>query len=39
MGDIKGQKDTLLSSKENLTLDGRKALRKLLKANKRLHTA
>ena len=36
---IKGQKDTLLSSKENLTLDGRKALRKLLKANKRLHTA
>ena len=36
---IKGQKYTLLSSKENLTLDGRKALRKLLKANKRLHTA
>jgi len=36
---IKGQKYTLLSSKENLTLDGRKALKKLLKANKRLHTA
>ena len=36
---IKGQKYTLLSSKENLTLDGRRALRKLLKANKRLHTA
>jgi len=36
---IKGQKYTLLSSKENLTLDGRRALRKLLKANKRLHAA
>jgi len=36
---IKGQKYTLLSSKENLTLDGRRALRKLLKANRRLHTA
>ncbi len=36
---IKGQKYTLLSSRENLTLDGRRALRKLLKANKRLHTA
>ena len=36
---IKGQKYTLLSSKEHLTLDGRRALRKLLKANKRLHTA
>ena len=36
---IKGQKYTLLSNKENLTLDGRRALRKLLKANKRLHTA
>lgn len=36
---IKGQKYTLLSNKENLTLDGRKALKKLLKANKRLHTA
>lgn len=36
---IKGQKYTLLSNKENLTLDGRNALKKLLKANKRLHTA
>ena len=36
---IKGQKYTLLSSRENLTLDGRKALRKLLKANKRLNVA
>jgi len=36
---IKGQKYTLLSNKENLTLDGRKALNKLLKANKRLNTA
>jgi len=36
---IKGQKYTLLSNKENLTLDGRKALKKLLKANKRLNTA
>lgn len=36
---IKGQKYTLLSNRENLTLDGRKALRKLLKANKRLNTA
>ena len=36
---IKGQKYTLLSNKENLTLDGRKALKKLLEANKRLHTA
>lgn len=36
---IKGQKYTLLSSRENLTLDGRKALRKLLKANKRLNAA
>lgn len=36
---IKGQKYTLLSNKENLSLDGRKALKKLLKANKRLHTA
>jgi transposase len=36
---IKGQKYTLLSNKENLTLDGRRALRTLLKANKRLHTA
>lgn len=36
---IKGQKYTLLSHKENLTLDGRSALRKLLKANKRLNAA
>ena len=36
---IKGQKYTLLSNRENLTLDGRKALKKLLAANKRLNTA
>ncbi|MCP5004412.1 MAG: ISL3 family transposase [Planctomycetes bacterium] len=36
---IKGQKYTLLSKRENLTLDGRKALKKLLKANKRLNKA
>lgn len=36
---IKGQKYTLLSARENLTLEGRKALRELLAANKRLHTA
>jgi transposase len=36
---IKGQKYTLLSRKENLTLDGRKALKALLSANKRLNTA
>lgn len=36
---IKGQKYTLLSHRENLTLDGRRALKKLLGANKRLHTA
>jgi len=36
---IKGQKYTLLSHRENLTLDGRVALKKLLKANKRLNTA
>ena len=36
---IKGQKYTLLSRRENLTLDGRRALRKLLTANKRLNTA
>lgn len=36
---IKGQKYTLLSNRENLTLDGRKALTKLLKANKRLNAA
>ncbi|WP_372372196.1 ISL3 family transposase [Xanthomonas sp. NCPPB 1638] len=36
---IKGQRYTLLSNRENLTLDGRKALAKLLAANKRLNTA
>lgn len=36
---IKGQKYTLLSSRENLTMDGRKALKKVLGANKRLNTA
>jgi transposase len=36
---IKGQKYTLLSNKENLTLDGKKSLKLLLFANKRLNTA
>lgn len=36
---IKGQRYTLLSNRENLSLDGRKSLAKLLAANKRLHTA
>ncbi len=36
---IKGQKYTLLSHRENLTLDGRRSLKKLLGANKRLSTA
>lgn len=36
---IKGQRYNLLSRREHLSLDGRKALRKLLVANKRLHTA
>jgi transposase len=36
---IKGQKYTLLSHRENLTLAGRKSLRILLAANKRLNTA
>lgn len=36
---IKGQKYTLLSHKENLSTDGRKALKTLLMANKRLNTA
>ena len=36
---IKGQKYTLLSHRENLTLDGRRALKKLLAANRRLNTA
>ena len=38
-GFIKGQKYTLLSHKENLTLEGRQALKTLLVANKRLNTA
>lgn len=36
---IKGQKYTLLSRRENLTLEGREALKLLLAANKRLHIA
>jgi transposase len=36
---IKGQKYTLLSNRENLTLEGRQALRTLLAANKRLNSA
>ena len=36
---IKGQKHTLLSHRENLSLEGRKALKQLLAANKRLNTA
>ena len=36
---IKGQRYTLLSNKENLNLDGRRALSKLLSANRRLNTA
>jgi transposase len=36
---IKGQKYTLLSNRENLTLEGRRALAKLLKVNKRLNIA
>jgi transposase len=36
---IKGQKYTLLSHRENLTLTGRQSLKALLKANKRLNTA
>ena len=36
---IKGQKYTLLSRRQNLTMNGRTALKKLLKANKRLNTA
>ena len=36
---IKGQKYTLLAHRENLTLDGRRALKTLLAANKRLNTA
>ena len=36
---IKGQRYTLLSHKRNLTLQGRKGLKLLLAANKRLNTA
>jgi transposase len=36
---IKGQKCTLLSRRENLSLSGKQALKALLKANKRLNTA
>ena len=36
---IKGQKYTLLSNRENLSVDGRTALKHLLVANKRLNTA
>jgi len=36
---IKGQKFTLLSHQENLTLEGRQSLKTLLAANKRLNTA
>lgn len=36
---IKGQRYTLLSHWENLSLEGKKALRLLFKANKRLNTA
>jgi transposase len=36
---IKGQRYTLLSNRENLSLEGRAALKKLLAANKRLNTA
>lgn len=36
---IKGQKYTLLSHRENLSLDGKAALKQLLAANKRLNTA
>jgi transposase len=36
---IKGQKYTLLSHQENLKPDGRRSLRLLLKANRRLNTA
>ena len=36
---IKGQKYTLLSHRENLTLEGRQSLKTLLAANRRLNTA
>lgn len=36
---IKGQRYTLLSNRENLDLDGQRALKLLLKANSRIHKA
>jgi len=36
---VKGQRYTLLARRVHLSLDGRQALRKLLAANERLHTA
>jgi len=36
---IKGQRYTLLSHRENLTIEGRQSLKKLLMANKRLNVA
>jgi len=36
---IKGQRYTLLSNRANLTISGKRALRLLLKANKRIHKA
>jgi transposase len=36
---IKGQKSTLLSHRDNLTLDGRRSLHKLLQTNQRLNVA
>jgi transposase len=36
---IKGQKYVLLSNRENLSLDGRKSLKTLLAANRRINTA
>ncbi|MCP4445334.1 MAG: transposase, partial [Myxococcales bacterium] len=36
---IKGQRYTLLSRRKNLSLDGRRALKTLFKANRRLNTA
>ena len=36
---IKGQKYALLSHRENLDLDGRRALKELLRLNRRLHVA
>src|SRR5215471_8836166 len=38
-GFVKGQKYTLLAHRQNLSLKGRQALKRLLAANKRLNTA